>query len=123
MATGGCYGSRLCPQTGTGDIALADPIEQREPKSGWRLFWISLPFFAAIVVLVAFGEAAGGWDGLGYYLLAALAGGLWSLALIGNLVYSVARYGWGRSALAVLAAVPAVSFLGWAAYGALFTSR
>ena len=100
---------------------MADPIEQREPQSGWRLFWISLPFVAAIVILVAFGEAAGGWDGLGYYLLAALAGGLWSVALIGNLVYSVVRYGWGRSVLAVLAAVPAVSFLGWAAYGALFT--
>ena len=102
----------MSPQTVTGNIALADPIEQREPKSGWRLFWISLPFFAAVVVLVAFAEAAGGfWPGLGYYLLAALAGGLWSLALIGNLVYSVARYGWGRSALALLAAVPAVSFL------------
>ena len=100
---------------------MANPAEPRRPHSLGRLFWISLPFVTAIVVLVAFGDAAGGWDRLGYYIMAALAGGLWSVALIGNLVYSVVRYGWGRSVLAVLAAVPAVSFLGWVVYGMLFT--
>ena len=124
MATGRCYGSRIYSQTGTGDIALADPIEPRkprEPRSAWRLFWISLPFVAAIVVLLAMAETATGWGRIGAYIWAGGAGGLWSVALIGNLVYSVVRYGWGRSVLAVLAAVPAISFLGWAAYGALFT--
>ena len=121
MATERCSGSRIYSQTGTGDIALADPIQPREPRSAWRLFWISLPFVAAIVVLLAMAETATGWGRIGAYIWAGGAGGLWSVALIGNLVYSVVRYGWRRSVLAVLAAVPAVSFLGWAAYGALFT--
>ena len=121
MATERCSGSRIYSQTGTGDIALADPIEPRKPRSAWRLFWISLPFIVVIVVELALADTATGWSIVFHYIRAGIAGGLWSVALIGNLVYSVVRYGWGRSVLAVLAAVPAVSFLGWAAYGALFT--
>ena len=90
---------------------MAEDTEPKKPGSAWRVFWISLPFVVAIPALLAFGDTAGGWESIGYYMMAGIAGGIWSVALIGNLVYGVVRHGWRRSIVAALAAVPAVLFL------------